>query len=605
MPPASGHIRAQRSARSPAPPPSAFLHAAQVARDHGLVPYSDATEELTGEEAGALSPGFGVVSAPRAGAGGAAVAGGAPGAPAGPGAAIELVQATVRRGAPIAGQTIRESAFRTALHAAVVSVQRRGVPLLWAARIGEEVLLEGDVLLLDVAPQFWNAPEVTANLEDVGAAGQVRSHQEFLVAFTVGPLLAGRTVKKAGLRQLPNAFLAAVDRGGKTLHAVSPDEALEAGDVAWFAANADSVRFLRNTPGLTPLAEAHSRRVSGVRVVERRLAQAIVAEQSPLVGRTIAEIRFRDQFNAAVLAVSRAGARLLEAPGAIKLRAGDILLLDAGPAFARAHADSRYFSVVIEMAGTNPPRLWHTAIAIAATATAFFLYAFSVLDILLGAAFAAAIMLLTGCLSGDAARRSINWTIFLTIAGSFGVSSALENSGAAAAIGNGIVSIGRSAGGNGFVIAAIYLATTILSQIVANNAAAAIVWPIAATASKTPGGPNIYIVSYAVMLGASSVFMSFFGYQTNLLAYSLGGHTPGDFLRFGSPMQVLLAVVSIVSLLLPDQWYLVWAVTGVVGAVVLSAPQVAETARALRRRRNKKLAAAGKAGFEPASVVKD
>lgn len=123
------------------------------------------------------------------------------------------------------------------------------------------------------------------------------------------------------------------------------------------------------------------------------------------------------------------------------------------------------------------------------------------------------------------------------IAGSFGVSAGLEQSGGAAAIANLIINIGRKAGGSGMILGCIYVATTLLSQIVSNNSAAALVFPIAATISKNDG-VDIYLLSYAVMLGASSVFMSSFGYQTNLMALAAGGHSSRDFLKFGSPMQV-------------------------------------------------------------------
>lgn len=215
-------------------------------------------------------------------------------------------------------------------------------------------------------------------------------------------------------------------------------------------------------------------------------------------------------------------------------------------------------------------------------------YALEILEITVGAALAAAALLITGCVSPDQARRSIRWDVYLMIAGSFGVSAGLEQSGGAAAIANLIVKIGRNAGGDGFVIAAIYVATTLLSQIIANNSAAALVFPIAATISKNDG-IDIYILAYSVMLGASSVFMSSFGYQTNLMALAAGGHSSRDFLKFGTPMQLVLAVVSIASLIAgSSKWPFVWLVTGVAGVVLLSIPQIVEIAQILRSRKQHK-----------------
>lgn len=100
---------------------------------------------------------------------------------------------------------------------------------------------------------------------------------------------------------------------------------------------------------------------------------------------------------------------------------------------------------------------------------------------------------------------------------------------------------------------------------------------------------QIYILSYAVMLGASAVFMSSFGYQTNLLALAAGGHSSRDFLKFGSPMQIILAVVSIASLIAGSaNWKFVWLATGIIGAILLSLPQVVDIMYTVRGQQEKR-----------------
>jgi di/tricarboxylate transporter len=561
---------------------------------HGLVPFSDALENIDSAEVPNLQAAFGVdhLSVPRPASSEdglddknslSTISG--PGSGAGL-PALELVEATIKKNATIAGQSIRASAFRSRFNASVVAIKRSGIPLEWKGQMGDEILKVGDNLLLDIDPQFYTTPEVNNNFEDIGRSGQTKTYNEFMLPMQITRILAGKTVQKSGLRQLPSAFLAAIERGSTTLHAVSPDEILQEGDILWFATNAGSVRFIRNTPGLVPLAERQASKLRETPHVERRLVQAVVGSNSPLVGKTIREVRFREQFNAAVVAVARQGERVRAKPGDIVLKGSDILLLDAGGGFASQHKqDSKYFSLVLELDNTNPPRYIHTAICVILTATAFILYATEVLDILVGAGLAVVAMLLTGCLSPDQARNAIRWDVYLMIAGSFGVSAGLEQSGGAAAIANLIIEIGRNAGGKGFIIGAIYIATALLSQVISNNSAAALVFPIAATISKNDG-IDIYILSYAVMLGASSVFMSSFGYQTNLLAQAAGGHSARDFLKFGSPMQIVLAVVSIASLIGgASKWPFVWLVTGVCGAVLLSLPQVVVLAAAFRNRK--------------------
>ncbi len=451
----------------------------ELAGRHKLVPYSDAVETIDEHEVPNLSAAFGTdfIAVPKDEP--------AVQLPSSPRASpLELIQATIKKNADIHGSGIRQAAFRSRFHAAVVSVKRKGLPLQWSgSKIGDEKLFAGDELLLDVSPQFWTSPDVNDNFENIGKSGQVKTHNEFMLPMKVTRTLRGNSVQKAGLRQLPNAFLVAIERGNRTLHAVSPDEILEEDDILWFAGHVSSVRFIRNTPGLVPLAEEHAAKLSNVQHVERRLVQAVIARNSPLIGQTPKSLRFRQHFNAAVVAVARKGERVRAKPGEIVLQASDILLLDAGPHFAEQYHDSKYFSVILEMENTNPPRYMHTAICIILIIAAFLLYALEVLDIIVGAAIAVATMLITGCLSATQARHAIKWDIYMMIAGSLGVSSGLEISGGAAALANLIISIGSSAGGSGFIIGTIYVATAVLSQIISNNAAAALVFPIAATIS--------------------------------------------------------------------------------------------------------------------------
>jgi di/tricarboxylate transporter len=578
----------------------------EISKRHHLIPYTHAIDVLNVHDVPNLSAAFGTdtISVPRADSGLMSPHHGDPKTPhtfgdssvfdmPSPGSTskgpLELVQATVKNKCDIDGKSIRDAMFRTRFHAAVVSIKRQGIPLEWSGEyIGEELLKGGDQLLLDVRPQFWTSAEVNDMFTDITRSGAVRSNNEFMISMQVTSLLSGVTVQKAGLRKLPNAFLVAIERESATMHAVDPEEVLQHGDILWFAGDASSFRFIRNTPGLVPLGEEHAARLEDVRHVERRLVQAVIARGSPLIGKTPREIKFRQHFNAAVVAVARKGERIREKPGEIELQASDILLLDCGPGFITKHKDSKYFSVILEMENTNPPRYFHTAICIVLIVAAFVLYAVNVLDILVGAGIAAATMLITGCLSPSQARHAIKWDIYMMIAGSFGVSAGLEVSGGAAAIANLIISIGKNAGGEGFIIAAIYIATTILSQIISNNSAAALVFPIAATISLNMG-IDIYILSYTVMLGASAVFMSSFGYQTNLLALGAGGHSSRDFLKFGTPLQLLLAVVSIASLLAGSSyWPFVWLATGVVGIFALGLPQAVDIMSKVRNKRSKR-----------------
>ncbi|EEH51451.1 divalent Anion:Na+ symporter family [Micromonas pusilla CCMP1545] len=175
--------------------------------------------------------------------------------------------------------------------------------------------------------------------------------------------------------------------------------------------------------------------------------------------------------------------------------------------------------------------------------------------LIVAALFAAGIMMCVGALSEQEARDAIKWDVIVTIAAAFGISKALQNSGVASAVANKLVDA-ATASGTGYVglLVAVYLATFLISNVVTNNAAAALMFPIAAEAAEMQG-ESLLKIAFCVMLAASASFMSPFGYQTNLMVYGPGGYVFADFLRFGSPMQVAQLIVSVTVLALGEEWW--------------------------------------------------
>ncbi|MGD9648269.1 MAG: SLC13 family permease, partial [Pirellulales bacterium] len=162
---------------------------------------------------------------------------------------------------------------------------------------------------------------------------------------------------------------------------------------------------------------------------------------------------------------------------------------------------------------------------------------------------AVALMLLTRCVSVSTARRSIDWSVLLAIAASFGIGTALENTGAAKGMAEGMI---RLAGGNSWAsLAIVYAVTLIVTELITNNAAAALMFPLAVATSRDLGAnPMPFIV--AVMMAASAGFATPIGYQTNLMVYGPGGYRFSDYVRLGVPLDILICIVTIV--LAPLVW---------------------------------------------------
>ena len=149
----------------------------------------------------------------------------------------------------------------------------------------------------------------------------------------------------------------------------------------------------------------------------------------------------------------------------------------------------------------------------------------------------------------------MKWEVIVTIAAAFGISAAMEQSGVASNIASTLVSAGNALGtGEPGILVAVYLATVVLCNIVGNNAAAALMFPIAAGAADKQGIDNAQM-SFLLMLAASASFMSPFGYQTNLMVYGPGGYRFTDYLRVGLPLNIILTIIAI--WLIPKYWPLV------------------------------------------------
>lgn len=256
---------------------------------------------------------------------------------------------------------------------------------------------------------------------------------------------------------------------------------------------------------------------------------------------TIREGRFRLRYSAVVLAVSRNGQRIRQKIGDIVLQPGDTLLLEALPSFVEQQRHSRDFFLVSQVEGAAPPRHERMGSAVA------ILLALVTASLVLGmpifhaAVLAAAGMLLTGCTSGTRAREAMDLRLLVAIAAAIGLGAAMERSGLAAVIAGS--AIGWLGGDPWWSLLAIYLLTSMFTELITNNAAAVLVFPVA---QATAAGLGVDAMPYyiAVMFAASASFATPIGYQTNLMVYGPGGYRFGDFLRVGLPLNLLLALVT-------------------------------------------------------------
>lgn len=361
-----------------------------------------------------------------------------------------------------------------------------------------------------------------------------------------GPMV-GKTIEKAGLRHLPGLFLVEIERAGQILPAPSPQEVLQGDDGLVFVGIVDSVTDLHRMPGIEP-ATKEVFKIKAPRD-QRCLVEAVVSPACPLAGKSIREGRFRDRYEAAVLAVARGGERLQGKLGDIILEPGDTLLLESHATFPERHGNTRDFYLVSSIDNSVPRRHHRAWVALATLLAMVALAATGILSMLNAALLAGGFMLVTGCCTGSEARRSIEWPVLLVIGAALGLGEALDQSGAAAFVAEALIGL---AGGNPWLVLLIVVAvTSLFTELITNNAAAVLVYPITLSAVQSLDvNPIPYVV--AIMVAASASFATPFGYQTNLMVYGPGGYRFGDYLRFGIPMNLMVLIM--VTVLAPLIW---------------------------------------------------
>jgi di/tricarboxylate transporter len=243
-----------------------------------------------------------------------------------------------------------------------------------------------------------------------------------------------------------------------------------------------------------------------------------------------------------VIAVARNGERLRGKIGDIILKPGDTLLLEAKPSFMEQHRGSRDFYLFSAIPNSEPLRHEKAPLALVILLGMVLLVAIGWLSMLKAAILAAVLMILTRCCAPDRAFQSIEWSVLLVIAAALGIGQALDVTGAATAIATAFIGI---AGDNPWIaLAVVYGITSIMTEVITNNAAAALVFPIALAVAQNLE-VNFMPFAIAIMIAASASFSTPIGYQTNLMVYGPGGYRFTDFMRIGIPLNLLFWIITV------------------------------------------------------------
>ncbi len=375
------------------------------------------------------------------------------------------------------------------------------------------------------------------------------SEREFVVNMEVvrnGPL-DGVSVEDGRLRNLQGVFLAEISRQGEVIAPVAPQAVLKGGDLLTFVGKADLIVDLQSMNGLQSVEQKHLDEFDTSR---HTFFEAVIGPASPLVGRTLKEIGFRSKYQAAVVAIHRAGHRVSAKFGEVGLRVGDNLILLTDPGFRDRWRDRRDFLLVSKMGGVPPSVSRKSGIVGIIAAGVVVCAASGLMPILHAALLAGILLILFGVLTPGEARGSVDFDVIIVIAAAFGLGAAVEVTGLAERIALVINSVFSFMGPRG-VLLGLVLSTVLLRELITNNAAAVLLFPIAVSMAVQLGlDPRPFAMGVA--LAAATTFLSPIGYQTNIMVYGPGGYRYTDYFRLGLPLTIM--VVTAIVLLVPFAW---------------------------------------------------
>ncbi|MDQ7089668.1 MAG: SLC13 family permease [Methylococcales bacterium] len=416
-----------------------------------------------------------------------------------------------------------------------------GFSLFELSAVGIPITLVGGLYLLTVGQKILP--------DNPGTIEQFQNTREYLLEMYVedGCELAGQSIADAGLRNLSSLYLVEIIRGEQLFPVISPHTMIEVDDHLVFAGAVESVVELRRIRGLT-VATKQLFKLDGQQH-ERRLFEAVVSAESPIVNINIREARFRHRYNAVVLSVSRNGQRIKGKVGNICLQAGDTLLIEAEKGFLFKYRNNRDFLLISKLENSAHVRHTHALRAIIILFLMLTLTVTGLMSILQSALLATGAMLLTGCLTLENAQKDINYSVLIVIACAFGVGAAVQKVGLASLLASQALHL---ADNNPWILLIlIYLVTSILTEMITNNAAAIIMFPIAMSGAETLA-VNETPFAVAVMIAASASFLTPIGYQTNLMVYGPGGYQFSDYIKLGLPLSLITAITAL--WLIPQLW---------------------------------------------------
>lgn len=349
--------------------------------------------------------------------------------------------------------------------------------------------------------------------------------------------LIGKSIEANGLRNLDSLFLVEVVRGSRLITPVTPEEILQAGDKLIFTGDISKVLILQQFDGLSLFADKDG-------LIKDNLTEVLIKPDSAIVGKTLKTAGFRARFDAAVVAIKREGTQLSGKLGELRIQAGDFLVLAVGNDFKSRTNLSKNFFIISGHEPDNMLHGWRDWLTVLGFLFTILVSVIADVPLLTSLIFYIAVLIASKCLNINEVKRRFPLEIWIIVLGALTLAKSLESSGVATILAQNIEVILQ---GKSIYIAfvVIYFMTLISTELVTNNAAAALVFPIAYNIALGLGVDPLPFIM-AVAFGASGSFISPYGYQTNVMVYNAGNYKLMQFIKFGIPVSLFYSAVVLI-----------------------------------------------------------
>ena len=407
--------------------------------------------------------------------------------------------------------------------------------------LGLIVFIIGLVYLTFIAPRLLPERE-TSNINVITQKYDLKDYvSEFIIAPTSN--LIGQTLRRSRLQRKFDLDVLELIRNNNHFPQPLADKLLQAGDILIVRGRKECLLTVKDERGIEILPDIKFQNncwEKDLSCGEERIAEVLILSNSNLIGSTLKDIRFRQRYNATVLAIRRGEELVRERLGQVRLRFGDVLLLQ-GPNESFLGLQTSRDLLVIGERDIETLRKDKAGIAVTIGLGVVIVAALGIMPILVSALLGVVLMVLTGCLKPGEVYQAVRWDIIFLLAGLIPLGIAMDKSGTTEWLAQSLVAIGGNLSGY-WLLTFFYLITVLLTEVLSNNASVVLLLPVAVQVAKSLHfNPMAFIL--VVTFAASSSFMTPIGYQTNTMVYSPGGYKFLDFARVGAPLSFLIMLI--------------------------------------------------------------